>query len=118
MHNRQGLGRFGERVAARCLVDQGLVLLDTNWRCSCGEIDIIATDGDALVICEVKTRSTDRFGDPSEAVGPLKAQRLRRLALHWMAEQPRHWPAVRFDVVSIVTGPGRRPLVRHLRGVL
>src|SRR2546430_14272247 len=80
-----GVGSYGERMAVRHLVAEGLVLLDRNWRCSAGEIDIVAREGDVLVFCEVKTRRTTRFGTPAEAVVATKVRRLRRLAAQWLA---------------------------------
>lgn len=76
----QELGRYGEDVAVRHLHDQGLVILERNWRCRAGEIDIVARHGDVLVFCEVKTRRSDRFGSPVEAVTPRKLARMRVLA--------------------------------------
>ena len=81
MAAKDGLGRYGERVAERVLLDAGMTVLARNWRCSDGEIDLVARDGDALVVCEVKTRTSTAFGVPAEAVGVAKADRLRRLAL-------------------------------------
>src|SRR5215218_995132 len=78
-----GLGRYGERVAARHLTDRGMVVLDRNWRCDAGEIDLVLRDGDVLVVCEVKTRSSDACGTPHEAIGPAKLDRLQRLAMLW-----------------------------------
>ena len=65
---KDALGRYGEDVAARHLLSEGFVVLDRNWRCDVGEIDIVARDGDTLVVCEVKTRSGTGFGSPLEAV--------------------------------------------------
>jgi putative endonuclease len=112
---KDAVGRFGEQVAARQLEDAGLRILDRNWRCAEGEIDIVAADGDTLVFCEVKTRSGLAFGDPAEAVVAAKAARLRRLALRWLAAHDLGWRELRFDVVTVL----RRDeglLVRHLRG--
>jgi putative endonuclease len=81
---KDALGRHGEQVAARFLTQAGLTVLGRNWRCSQGEIDIIALDGRTLVICEVKTRSGVRFGTPLEAVSKPKLRRLRRLAVTWV----------------------------------
>jgi putative endonuclease len=117
MHAKDALGKYGERVAARCLRDAGFEVLDTNWRCPRGEIDIVATDGRTLVICEVKTRSSVAFGDPAEAVGFVKAARLRSLGAQWMADhQGGGWDAVRFDVVSVLRRRHGPAQVRHLRG--
>ncbi len=77
---KQALGAYGETLAARHLVEQGMVLLERNWRCEAGEIDLVLRDGDVLVVCEVKTRSSLRYGTPHEAVTDIKVARLRRLA--------------------------------------
>ena len=80
---KQALGAYGEALAARHLVEQGMVLLDRNWRCEAGEIDLVLRDGEVLVVCEVKTRSSLAYGHPAEAVTPAKQQRIRRLARRW-----------------------------------
>ena len=116
MRLKDQLGRYGERIAAQLLLDSGLCILDTNWRCPRGEIDIVAAAGRTLVICEVKTRSGDGFGDPAEAVGRAKTARLRLLATQWLAEHPGGWAEIRFDVISILRGPAGPARVRHLRG--
>ncbi|PBC77603.1 Holliday junction resolvase-like predicted endonuclease [Streptomyces sp. TLI_235] len=84
-----GLGRYGEEVAARRLAHEGLHILERNWRCAEGELDIVALDGDTLAICEVKTRSENAFQQPTEGIDRSKADRLRRLAERWLAER---WP--------------------------
>ncbi len=115
MRVKDAVGRYGEQVAAEHLEKAGLELLTRNWRCAEGELDIVARDGDALVFCEVKTRSSARFGDPSEAVNPEKATRIRRLALRWLAANGVSGRELRFDVVTVLRGAdGVR--VRHLRG--
>jgi putative endonuclease len=119
MRAKDALGRFGEELAARHLVDAGAEILDRNWRCREGEIDIVALDGGVVLFCEVKTRSGDGYGTPAEAVGPAKASRLRRLASRWLAEHPRRRGPVRFDVLAVRRDPsGRSGPVRvdHLRG--
>jgi len=116
MAAKDDLGRYGEDIAVGHLEDAGMVVLARNWRCSQGELDIVARDGPTLVFCEVKTRSGSRFGSPAEAVGPVKARRIRRLAAAWLAEAGRGWPELRFDVVSIVRPDGCEPAVEHLRG--
>jgi putative endonuclease len=109
------LGRFGEELAAQQLVRAGMEILDRNWRCSEGEIDIVARDGTTLVVCEVKLRSGPRFGDPAEAVSAEKTERLRRLALRYLAERGLHWRDLRFDVVTVQRRRDAEPVVRHLR---
>jgi putative endonuclease len=113
---RQAVGAYGERVAERHLVADGLVVIARNWRCRTGEIDLILRDGDDLVFCEVKTRRGDRYGTPAEAVVPAKARRLRRLAAQWLAQSPLHPREVRFDVVSVFPQDGGAARVEHLRG--
>lgn len=110
-------GRFGEQLAAAHLQAQGLIVLDRNWRCDVGEVDIVARDGDALVICEVKTRSSRRFGSPLEAITPEKAARLRRLAACWVRANGVHPLAIRIDLVGIVLGSGE-PEIEHVRGAV
>jgi putative endonuclease len=116
MRVKDAVGRFGEQVAAEHLERAGLTIIDRNWRCPEGEIDIVAADGDTLVVCEVKTRSGLGYGDPAEAVVAAKAARLRRLALRWLAAHSLSWRELRFDVVTVLRGQGDEPLVRHLRG--
>ncbi len=119
MRVKDAVGRFGEQLAAEALQTSGFVLLERNWRCRYGELDLVAVDGEVLVFVEVKTRSSVAYGDPAEAVHPAKAARLRRLALYWLAEHTdRYWPELRFDVVAVVRCGADGPEVRHLRGVL
>ena len=114
---RRALGRFGEAYAARHLVDQGMVVLDRNWRCSAGEIDLVLRDGPVLVVCEVKTRSSAAYGSPLEGVTDRKAARLRRLAAQWLADHQVHPDDVRIDLVGVLAPAGSAPRVEHLRGV-
>ncbi|AHI00664.1 YraN family protein [Kutzneria viridogrisea] len=110
------LGRLGEDLAAMFLEGQGLVLLSRNWRCRDGELDIVATDGTRLVVCEVKTRSSDSHGSPPEAVTPAKQARIRRLTNLWLCEHKVGWCETRYDVIS-VRWPGHGPArLEHLRG--
>lgn len=111
------LGRWGEDLAARHLTDAGMQVLDRNWRCSQGELDLVARDRDGTVVfVEVKTRSGIGFGVPAEAVGRAKARRLRRLACCWLLEHRQPGGVeLRFDVVGIVKVPGRAPELVHLR---
>jgi putative endonuclease len=112
---RQAVGAYGERCAARHLVDSGLRLVARNWRGDRGEIDIIAWDGEVLVFCEVKTRRGDAYGVPAEAVTRVKVRRLRRLAAQWLRGAGEQPVEIRFDVIS-VRAPGSGPAhVEHLR---
>jgi putative endonuclease len=110
------LGRRGEELAAEYLADTGLVLLSRNWRCRDGEVDIVATDGERLVVCEVKTRSGTGYGEPSEGVTPAKAARIRRVAAAWLRTYHVGWVEVRFDIVAVLCPPEGPVTVEHLRG--
>ncbi|GAA1516624.1 YraN family protein [Streptomyces albidochromogenes] len=112
------LGRYGEDLAARRLVEDGMTVLERNWRCRAGEIDIVARDGDALVVCEVKTRRAGPFEHPMQALRSTKTQRLRRLAERWVHEHGGPPPGgVRIDLVGVVLPRRGAPLVEHVRAV-
>lgn len=111
------VGSYGEQVAVNHLQRHGFVILDRNWRCELGEIDIIAKDGDCLVVVEVKTRRSERFGSPAEAVTAAKLARLRRLTGRWIAEAGVHPPRVRIDVLAVRPQPSGAARVDHLRAV-
>jgi putative endonuclease len=98
---RLRLGVAGEDAVARWYEGAGYDVLDRNWRCRDGELDLVASRGDTLVFCEVKTRASARFGTPFEAVTPTKQRRLRNLALRWLAEHGTHRRTLRFDVASV-----------------
>lgn len=112
---RRAVGAYGERCAVRHLVANGLRVVDRNWRCSSGEIDIVAWDGAVLAFCEVKTRRGTGFGPPAEAVVPTKVRRLRGLAARWLAQHPVHPDEVRFDVISVFAPPRGAARVEHLK---
>ncbi|MEU8776430.1 YraN family protein [Streptomyces sp. NPDC048606] len=115
---RQALGRYGEDLAARRLTEAGMTVIARNWRCRAGEIDILARDGDALVVCEVKTRRGGLFEHPMAAVRAGKAERLRLLAARWLADHGGPPPGgVRIDLVGVVLPRRGAALVEHARGV-
>jgi putative endonuclease len=114
---RRRLGAYGEQLAARYLSDRGLTVVDRNWRCAHGEIDLVARDGDCLVFCEVKTRTSERFGGPVEAVHGVKLARLRRLAAAWLQSHDLRVGRVRIDVIGILRPACGPAVVRHLEGV-
>ncbi|MFE5817263.1 YraN family protein [Streptomyces sp. NPDC056479] len=119
MNARSALGRYGETLAARRLVETGMTVLERNWRCGrTGEIDIVARDGDVLVVCEVKTRRKGAFEHPMAAVTPEKAQRLRGLAESWLHTHGGAPPGgVRIDLIGVVLPERGAPVVEHARGV-
>jgi putative endonuclease len=112
---RRTLGSLGEEVAACHLREAGLVILDRNWRCEEGELDIVARDAETLVFCEVKTRSGDKLLSPAEAVVPSKRRRIRRLALKWIAATGVHAAQLRFDVVGVRLEASGVTQVMHVR---
>ena len=101
---RRVLGAAGEARAARWYEARGYRILARNWRCREGELDLVAWRRGVLVVVEVKTRRSDRFGTPAEAVTPAKQQRLRGLALRYVAATGVRPASIRFDVVSILAG--------------
>ncbi|WP_426996098.1 YraN family protein [Pseudarthrobacter sp. N5] len=111
------LGRRGEELAAAYLESLGMLIVERNWRCPEGEIDIVALDGDALVIAEVKTRRSLAYGHPFEAVGPEKLGRLHRLGSAWCRDRELRMPLRRVDVIAVVVGGGGEPALEHLKGV-
>ncbi len=102
---RRTLGAQGEEIAVARISARGWPIIATNWRCRFGEIDIVARDGESLVIIEVRARRTARFGQPEESVGNVKRGRLVRLGQRYIQEVG--WPgAWRIDVVAIAFGAG------------
>ena len=114
------VGAYGERLAVRYLMETGMQILDRNWRCDQGEIDVVAMDGTCLVIVEVKTRRSLLFGSPVEAVTAVKAARLRRLAACWLSDHRSLVDPVadiRIDVIGVLR-PTRGPAqIEHLVSV-
>lgn len=142
MAKKDGVGRYGERVALRHVVERGWEVLDTNWRGKDGELDIVALDGEVLVVVEVKTRSGHGFGHPAEAVTPRKLARIKRLTGQWLTafrerlatarlteealpgspvavlpDVRTHFGAIRIDVVAVTLQPQGRAVVEHLESV-
>ncbi|MEI5006023.1 YraN family protein [Streptomyces sp. NPDC087659] len=125
MNATGALGRYGEELAARRLAASGMTVVARNWRCGrAGEIDIVARDGDTVVVCEVKTRRggpEDRmpFEHPMAAITPTKADRLRHLAACWLERHGGPPPpgGVRIDLVGVVLPRRGAPRVEHVTGV-
>jgi putative endonuclease len=117
MRAKDVLGRRGEALAAVYLAEHGFEIVERNWRCARGEIDLVAREGDETVFVEVKTRSSLDYGHPLEAITIVKLARLRRLAATWCAEHEPRATRIRIDAVAIVAPPGKPPEIEHLRGV-
>ena len=110
------LGQRGEDVAVEYLTGNGVVVLSRNWRCREGDVDLVATDGERLIVCEVKTRSGTGYGEPAEGVTPAKAARIRRVAAEWLRAHRVGWCEIRFDVLAVLCPPGGPVTIEHLRG--
>jgi putative endonuclease len=116
--SRQALGAYGETLAARLLThEQGMVLLDRNWRCSEGELDLVLRDGDVLVACEVKTRRGQGSGSPHEAVDDVRLERLHRLVWRWADEHDVHPQEARVDLVAVLRPRRGAAILDHVRGL-
>ncbi len=114
---RQAIGAYGEERAARHLSDLGMVVLERNWRCDEGEIDLVLRDCDVLVVCEVKTRTSLVAGSPHEAITDAKLDRLRRLGERWAAERGIRPAGVRVDLVAVLRPRRGAPVVDHVPGL-
>lgn len=114
---KQILGRLGEAHAAEYLESEGYRVLERNWRCRHGEIDIVASREGVLAFVEVKTRTSDAFGHPFEAITEAKLRRMHLLARLWSAARPGNAGRPRLDVVGILAPGGVLQRVQHLEGV-
>ncbi|MBD3946886.1 YraN family protein [Nocardioides ganghwensis] len=110
------LGQRGEAIAARHLTGLGMEVIDRNWRCDAGEIDLVLRDGRVLVVCEVKTRTSTAYGAPLEAIDQRKLDRLRRLAARWLRVHDCHPDDVRIDMVGVLAPPGMPVEIEHVEG--
>jgi putative endonuclease len=113
----QALGRYGEDAAARHLLEVGFTVLERNWRCRIGEIDIVALDGDTLVVVEVKTRRGIGFGAPLEAVTVRKAERLARLGVEYRRSTGLPPTPVRIDLVGVLLPRRGAVQIEHVAGL-
>jgi putative endonuclease len=111
------LGREGEQAAVSYLEGRGFRILDRNWRCAGGEIDIVAVERHTFVVCEVKTRSGTRYGTPLDAVGRTKRMRLRRLAAQWLSAHGVRFDQIRIDVLGLLLDGAGGFTIEHVRGV-
>jgi putative endonuclease len=118
---KRQLGVRGEDLACAELERQGMQVLERNWRCRHGEIDIVAAEASAsgltLVFCEVKCRSGLGFGHPLEAITYTKMRTLRQLAAVWMREHRMQASSIRLDAIGVVLQPGLEPSLTHVRAV-
>ncbi len=113
-NRRDPLGDRGENVAAKHLRNQGYKIIERNFRCALGEIDIIARDGKTLVFAEVKTRVSNDQATPEEQVNRNKQHQITKAARFYLSRYGTPQPAARFDVVAIVWPHGREPQINHV----
>jgi putative endonuclease len=114
---RRTLGTAGEDLVAAWYVAAGYQIVDRNWRCRDGELDLVLGRANELVFCEVKTRRGLAFGAPVEAVTHSKQRRIRAVAARWLAEHPDRRPRdLRFDVASVLAERGTAPVIDVLEG--
>ena len=113
MDKRKQTGRQGEAIAERYLADKGYKLIERNWRCQIGELDLIVADDNDLIFVEVRTRQDFRFGTPEESITPAKQARLIELAETYLQETAAAHRSWRIDVVAVRLGPGL-PQINHI----
>ncbi len=118
MAAKDELGKRGEQLAARYLSESGFEILDRNWRCNQGELDLVAREGDELVFVEVKTRQGTAYGHPFEAITTQKLARLHRLAVAWCDAHPEHIARMRIDAIAVIAPRESDARIEHLRRVL
>jgi putative endonuclease len=110
---KQVLGKEGERIAEQYLKRKGYKLVERNYRCLAGEVDLIVLDRRVIVFVEVKTRTGHGFGTPLEAVQPRKQRKMMQAAQFFLSQKKLHQRDARFDVVGI-SWPGREPVIEHV----
>ncbi|MFZ1410893.1 MAG: YraN family protein [Micropruina sp.] len=117
---RRSVGQSGEDAAVAHLVARGWQIVERNWRCPVGEVDVIALTPEpdpVLVFCEVKCRTGLGYGDPLEAITYAKQMKLRQLALTWLSNQEQGVARFRIDAIGVLLRRGASPLVTHLQGI-
>ena len=117
MNAKQQLGRIGENIASEYLEKQGYLILERNFACRQGEIDIIAKDEKEFVFVEVKTRRSLKFGYPAEAVTDIKQKHMKRAAQYYLYKNKLNGRYVRFDVIEIIIKNGKCK-INHMEGII
>lgn len=115
MEPRRKFGNWGEDAAAEYLQDKGYAIVERNFTCTYGEIDIIARNEEGLVFVEVKSRRSLKFGRPSMAVTKIKQAKIRKSAFCYLRERKTYYRHIRFDVIEVVSLYGTTQ-VNHLEG--
>jgi putative endonuclease len=113
--NNLTLGARGEEIAVAFLKGRKFTIVERNFRCKAGEVDIIARDGRTLVFVEVKTRRNETYGPPQLALTPFKQRQISKAALTWLAKKRLLDASARFDVVAILLRDHEVPEIEHIR---
>jgi len=113
-HENAGVGNRGEELAASFLERNGLKIVERNFRCKGGEVDIIARDGKTIVFIEVKSRRTLTYGVPQLAVTPFKQRQISKAALTWLSKNRQHDAPARFDVIAILLENNYSHQIEHI----
>jgi putative endonuclease len=114
-HENAGVGSRGEELAAAFLERNGFRIVERNFRCKGGEVDIIARDGKTIVFIEVKSRRTLSYGVPQLAVTPFKQRQISKAALTWLSKKRLHDSPARFDVIAILLDNSYSHQIEHIR---
>lgn len=112
--HRKTLGAIGEKLAADHYKRLGFIVIEMNYSCKLGEVDIIAKKGNLIVFSEVKTRKSDKYGPPELAVNKKKQERIKRLAKHYAKIKKLDKFQIRFDVISIIIPDAGNPAMKHI----
>jgi putative endonuclease len=115
MSGNRSVGERGEAIAEAYLRGQGFTILEKNYRCKSGEVDIVARERDTIVFVEVKARRNLAYGPPQLAVTPFKQRQISRTALTWLAHRKKANANARFDVIAILTPDHEVPQIEHIR---
>ena len=115
LDNNKSIGERGENIAVAYLKGERMTIVERNFRCKSGEVDIVARDGKTLVFVEVKTRRTLSFGSPQLAVTPFKQRQISKAALTWLAKKKLNDVSARFDVIAILLREHETPEIEHIR---
>ena len=110
----QALGKQGEAIAVHYLQQRKYTIIEQNFRCKCGELDIIAREGKVTVFIEVKTRKNLSYGPPQLAVTPFKQRQISKAALFYLAQKKMQGTNARFDVIAILLGYNEVPQIEHI----
>ena len=115
VNDRRTLGARGEAIAATYLLGKRFAIVEKNFRCKGGEVDIIAREGSTFVFVEVKTRRNLSFGPPQMALTPFKQRQISKAALTWLAKKHLIGASARFDVIAILAPDHQVPVIDHIR---